>query len=218
MFHIAPTMLCADIFRLKESIEVLDDLGIDWFHIDVMDGNFVPNFAIGTDFLRQMTGVGKAPFYAHMMVMKPEEYIDTFADMGVKYYCFHYESSRNPFRLCQQIRSKGMKAAIALNPSTPIGVLRDLIPYIDAVTLMSVEPGFSGQSFLPFTYHRIKELRELAKGHDLLIEIDGGADKEISKRCLESGCDVLVGGYFTLFQNGKTIQEGYAEFQKEIKG
>lgn len=152
------------------------------------------------------------------MVTRPEEYVDLYAEAGVEYYCFHYEAVKNPFRLCQKIRARGMKPAIALNPAAPIHVLRDLIPYLDAVTLMSVEPGFSGQDFMDFTYRRIGELRAMAKGHKLLIEVDGGIDNEIAKKCIDAGCDVVVGGYFTLFQKEKSIADNYEAFQRAVKG
>lgn len=143
--------------------------------------------------------------------------MDLYAEIGVGYYCFHYEAAKNPFRLCRQIRALGMKPAIALNPATPISALQDLIPYLEAVTLMSVEPGFSGQSFMDFTYRRISELREMAKGHKLLIEVDGGVDNDIAKKCMDAGCDVVVGGYFTIFQKKKSIEDNYNAFQMAVK-
>ena len=161
--------------------------------------------------------MGKSPFYLHLMAARPEEYVDLFAELGVEYYCFHYECTKNPFRLCQQIKKQGMKAAAALNPATPVQFLRDLIPYLDAVTLMSVEPGFSGQRFMEFTYQRIKELRALADGFKLLIEVDGGIDIEIAKKCIDAGCDVVVGGYFTLFQKGKSIEKNYETFRQAVR-
>ena len=219
MYHISPSLLCADQLELKQTVAELETLGVDWLHIDVMDGSFVPNFAFGTDLTRAIGRLSKLPLYVHMMSVHPMDFVKPFADLGAKYYCFHYETTVNPFRLCQQITAAGMKAAAALNPSTPVEVLADLLPYLSCITLMAIEPGFSGQKFLPHTYEKIRKLRRLIGTAPVLIEVDGGADIPISMECIRCGADVIVGGYFTLFDKKGNLRDNYQAYmqaQKEI--
>lgn len=214
MLPLTPSLLCANALTLGETITECNALDISWYHMDVMDGRFVPNFAIGTDYFKNIAESTNHELYAHMMVQDPSRYIDFFADLGASYYCFHIETTNNPFRLCNQIHAAGMKVGIALNPITEVEVLSNLLNLCDVVTLMSIEPGFSGQSFLTHTFEKIGQLKRMISNKPVLIEVDGGADFNLSKQCLEAGADRVVGGYFTLFNGKDTITNNFYEFNK----
>lgn len=216
MYHIAPSLLCCDPFALGGAMEELNRLGVDWFHVDMMDGHFVPNLAIGLDYMERIVSRSGHPVYVHMMVTHPEGYVTRAAECGASYFAFHYEAAQAPFRLCQAIVRAGMQPCVAISPATPAAALAELLDSVRVVTVMGVEPGFSGQRFLPFTYRKIAQLREIIGERDVLIEVDGGADLEIAERCLQSGADVVVGGQFLLFDSAAPLAQQYLSYQAEI--
>lgn len=184
-----------------------------------MDGNFVPNFAFGTDFVRQLRKAVSKPIYVHLMAVNPLNHVKTFSDAGADYFCFHIETTHNPYRLASEIAKHKMKAAVAVNPFTPVTILENLLPHIDAVTLMAIEPGFSGQKFMDFTYEKIRQLKKLINRTqaNVIIEVDGGADPLIAQKCIVSGADVVVGGYFSIFDRDYSLKENYDRYMKTIK-
>lgn len=195
---IAPSVLAADFANLQRDIEMINNSQADWFHIDIMDGVFVPNISFGMPVLEAITKHAKKTIDVHLMIVDPDRYIKTFKELGADVLTVHYEACTHLHRTLQAIKAEGMKAGVALNPHTSIDVLEEIIQDIDMVCIMSVNPGFGGQSFIENTYSKIEKLKTLIirKGALTLIEIDGGVTDKNAKQLVEAGADVLVAGSF----------------------
>lgn len=195
---IAPSVLAADFANLQRDIEMINTSDADWFHIDIMDGVFVPNISFGMPVLRDITKHASKPIDVHLMIVDPDRYIQTFADLGANILTVHYEACTHLHRTLQAIKNAGMKAGVALNPHTPIALLEDVIRDIDLVCVMSVNPGFGGQKFIENTYDKVAALKTLItkKEAATLIEIDGGVTSKNASQLIEKGADVLVAGSY----------------------
>ncbi len=211
---IAPSLLAADFGNLQRDVEMVNNSVADWHHIDVMDGVFVPNISYGMPVVKAIQSHATKPLDVHLMIVDPDRYIEEFAKLGATYLTVHYEACTHLHRTLQAIKAKGMKAGVALNPHTNVLLLEDTIQDIDLVLIMSVNPGFGGQSFIENTYSKIKALKELItkKGANTLIEIDGGVTSENAKALIKAGADVLVAGSF-VFKSDNPSQT-----IKELKG
>jgi ribulose-phosphate 3-epimerase len=195
---IAPSMLAADFANLERDIHMVNQSEADWFHLDIMDGVFVPNISFGMPVLKAMAQHTKKTLDVHLMIVDPDRYIETFAQIGADVLTVHAEACTHLHRTLQAIKDAGMQAGVALNPHTPVSVLQDVINAIDVVCIMSVNPGFGGQKFIQNTYAKVRKLRAMIDAHKsaTLIEIDGGVNATNCTDLVEAGADVLVAGSF----------------------
>ena len=193
---IAPSILSADFANLQSDIEMINQSEADWFHVDVMDGVFVPNISFGFPVITAIKHHAKKPLDVHLMIVDPDRYLQQFKDAGAAILTVHYEACTHLNRTIAAIHELGMKAGVAINPHTPVSVLEDILPQIDLVCIMSVNPGFGGQKFIENTYQKITKLRTLAKqlNTEVLIEIDGGVGHQNALALIKAGADVLVAG------------------------
>ena len=196
MAMVSPSLLSADFGNLQRDVEMLNESECDWFHLDVMDGVFVPNISFGFPVMKAMAKHAQKPLDVHLMIVQPEKFIKEVKALGAKIMNVHYEACIHLHRVIQQIKAEGMMAGVTLNPHTPVSVLEEIAPELDLVMLMSVNPGFGGQKFIEHSVDKTRRLRELLDrtGSKALIEIDGGVNRETGKRLVEAGADVLVAG------------------------
>ena len=195
---VSPSLLSANFLNLQEDIEMINRSEADWLHLDVMDGEFVPNISFGFPIIEAASKICKKPLDVHFMIMHPEKYIERTAKLGAMMMNVHYEACTHLHRTVQQIHNAGMKAALALNPATPVSMLKDIIGDVDMVLLMSVNPGFGGQTFIENTIQKVKRLRKMIDdaGTDTLIEVDGGVNAKTAPILVKAGVDVLVSGSY----------------------
>lgn len=211
MIQVAPSLLSADFSRLSEAVDMLNASKASFIHIDVMDGMFVPNITIGFPVIKAISGIAEKPLDVHMMVMDPGRFVGRVRDAGARIMNIHWEACTHLDRVVRSIREAGMSPAVTLNPATPVMLLRDIICEVDMVLLMSVNPGFGGQKFIPNTINKVRELRELisASGSGAVIEIDGGVNLTTAPALIEAGADILVAGSYVFHaaDPGKAIAD-----------
>ncbi len=204
---VAPSLLAANFLNLEKDIKMVNESQADWFHVDVMDGHFVPNISFGFSIISQIKSIASKPLDVHLMISNPDQYIEEFKKSGANHLTVHYETCPHLHRSIDSIKENDMKAGVVINPHNPVSLLSDIVADVDIVLIMSVNPGFGGQKFIPSTYRRISELKELIlrKNSKALIEVDGGVDTTNAGKLLEAGADILVAGSF-VFGSEKPVK------------
>lgn len=200
--------MAANFLELGKEIECINNSNAQWIHFDVMDGVFVPNISFGAFILEQVHSITPKPLDVHLMIIKPDDYIDQFANAGASNITVHYETCQHLHRTIQSIKDKGIMASVCLNPHTPVELLSEILPDVDMVLLMSVNPGFGGQQFIESTYEKVRKLRRMIddKGLKTLIEVDGGVNTETGKKLFDAGANVLVAGSFVFKASNRQLQ------------
>jgi ribulose-phosphate 3-epimerase len=193
---VSPSLLAADFGNLSDAVLLLNESDADWIHCDIMDGVFVPNISFGFPVIEHVKKVAKKPLDVHLMIIDPDRYLERFRDSGADILTVQYEACNHLHRTVSEIRNLGMKAGVAINPHTPVSLLKNSLPFVDMVLIMTVNPGFGGQTFIMESYNKIAELRKMIDERDLkvLIEVDGGIDTGNARKLVETGVDVLVAG------------------------
>jgi len=216
MLKFAPSILTADLARLKEAIAEAEAAGVDWIHLDVMDGLFVPNLTFGPLLVEAVRRVTALPLDVHLMIVKPERYLEDFAQAGADHITVHFEATYHPHRAVERVRELGKKAGLAVNPGTPLEAFEPLLPELDLALLMSVNPGFGGQQYIPTATARLKRLKEMRDrlNPGCLIEVDGGVNRETVAEVYRAGADVAVAGS-ALF-NGRPVAENLKALKEAI--
>jgi ribulose-phosphate 3-epimerase len=217
---IAPSMMCADIFKLRETVDTFEKCGIELLHIDVMDGVFVPNLQLGTDYTRQLKNGSRIPVDIHLMIENPERHIASFAFGEGDYVSIHYETTKHAQKVLQAIKDRGAKALLAINPATPVEVAIDVLDDIDGFMLMTVNPGFAGQKMVPHAIDKIARARAFLDANgkkDAEIEVDGNVSIPNAIRMKEAGANIFVAGTSAVFM-GDSIEDNIVKFRKEVFG
>jgi ribulose-phosphate 3-epimerase len=220
MVRLSPSLMCANYLNLEKDIEALDRALVDFYHIDIMDGHFVPNLALNFDIIRSLKAATNTPLDVHLMVDHPEAYIEILDKIRPEYVSFHIETLNYPIRFIKELKSRNIKVGAAISPSTSLSALDYVLTDLDYVVLMTVEPGYASQKFIPAMVDKIAKLSEMRNNLNkkLLIEVDGNISEETGKQCIEAGADILVLGTASIFKKGKDLYTSVIEFKNKING